>query len=135
MLLRALSRSAEHRASEIGTQNQCMMTWALSRYKDGLADASRFIDRAKCVVDQFIPLCLGPLIMEFEQRVLMENAVQVARELEASVCSPGTSMGFQGIAALCSAYMHEAASLAAQNATAVAAKFRCIWCSWHAWDY
>eukprot|EP00747_Dinoflagellata_sp_TGD_P108134 gnl/TRDRNA2_/TRDRNA2_170322_c18_seq1.p2 gnl/TRDRNA2_/TRDRNA2_170322_c18~~gnl/TRDRNA2_/TRDRNA2_170322_c18_seq1.p2 ORF type:complete len:118 (-),score=19.16 gnl/TRDRNA2_/TRDRNA2_170322_c18_seq1:49-402(-) len=111
-----LAREAELRVSVLDAQNQCTILWALSR-PASLEDAWRFLDQAKQLGDLGSPLCLGALLMECEQRVLLEHEIQVAHELEGRVCNHSSEMS--------SRILLDAGSRRAAGKLT----FRCIWCT------
>ena len=91
-LLRTLARAAALQLSEFKSQELAMLLWALSR-SESLNDACRLFDQARRIRASFIPLYFGALLMECEQRELLEHEIAILKGLEGAVGNHGAEMG------------------------------------------
>ena len=69
-----IARAAEWHLADFNSQDFSMVLWALSR-PESLNDACRLFDQARHIRVAFSPLSFGAMLMEYEQRELLEHEV------------------------------------------------------------
>merc|ERR1712224_566027 len=98
----ALARSAERRVGNFDTKSHPMAVWALTR-RDRLKDAWNFFGYSKRIGRFLDPVYfvyfINPLLMECEQRVVVEHEIALLKGVEGAAGIKGNNGAEMGLGA------------------------------------
>ena len=132
----ALIRAAEQCTSDFHEHNLHMAMWALSR-RECLKGACTVFDHVDCAGISFSPLCFEALLMECEERGLLEHEVAIVKGLECLAGKYGSATGFTAFAKHMAAMRLMANKMQSTDSQwrtdasreACNVTFVCIWCA------